>query len=173
MITELYHQESSENCISLIYLGRIGSAWPALIWYIWIKVLTTIPYSLLYAATMNMEIIVPSLVILVGTRALFYLSLLLGILVLNALYLRLYIFVVVLSFIRNCFLEGISLFGHERKLIWRSFHVESVKRQLQLIIMWYAVTYALHGFIYLAIVLPDIAIENYKRMKRLVTVRSA
>ena len=73
MITELYHQESSENCISLIYLGRIGSAWPALIWYIWIKVLTTIPYSLLYAATMNMEIIVPSLVILVGTRALFYL----------------------------------------------------------------------------------------------------
>ena len=36
-----------------------------------------------------------------------------------------------------------------------------------------AVTFALHGFIYLAIVLLDIAIENYKRMKRLVTVRSA
>ena len=51
--------------------------------------------------------------------------------------------------------------------------MESMQRQLQLIIMWYAVTYPLHGFIYLAIVLLDIAIENYKRMKRLVTVRSA
>ena len=55
----------------------------------------------------------------------------------------------------------------------KSFHVESAKRKLQLITMRYAVTYAINGFIYLAIILPDIAIENYERVKRLGTVRSA
>ena len=48
-----------------------------------------------------------------------------------------------------------------------------MKRQLQLITMQYAVTYAINGLIYLAIILVDIAIENYKKMKHLGTVRSA
>ena len=39
--------------------------------------------------------------------------------------------------------------------------------------MRYAVTYAINGSIYIATILLDIAIENYKRMKRLGTVRSA
>ena len=39
--------------------------------------------------------------------------------------------------------------------------------------MWYAVTYAIKALIYLTITLLDIAIENYKRMKRLGTARSA
>ena len=39
--------------------------------------------------------------------------------------------------------------------------------------MWYAVTYAINALIYLAITLLDIATENYKRMKRLGTARSA
>ena len=51
--------------------------------------------------------------------------------------------------------------------------MESAKRELQLITMRYAVTFAINGFTYLAIVLLDIAIENYKRMKRVGTVRSA
>ena len=52
---------------------------------------------------MNMEVIEPTLVILVGTWALlFLLGSLLGILVLNVLYLNLYIFaVVLLSLIRS------------------------------------------------------------------------
>ena len=52
---------------------------------------------------MNMEVIEPTLVILVGTWALlFLLGSLLGILVLNVLYLNLYIFaVVLLSLIRK------------------------------------------------------------------------
>ena len=51
--------------------------------------------------------------------------------------------------------------------------MESAKRQLQLITMQYAVTFAINGFIYLAIILLDVAIENYKRMKHLGTVISA
>ena len=51
--------------------------------------------------------------------------------------------------------------------------MESSKRQLQLITMWYAVTFVINGFTYLAIILLDIAIENYKRMKHLGTVRSS
>ena len=43
--------------------------------------------------------------------------------------------------------------------------MESVKRHLQLITMQYVVTFAINGFIYLAIILLDIAIENRKRMK--------
>ena len=43
--------------------------------------------------------------------------------------------------------------------------------------MWYAVTYAIMTyaiiFICFVSILLDIAIENYKRMKRLGTVRSA
>ena len=39
--------------------------------------------------------------------------------------------------------------------------------------MWYAVTYAINGFMYLAMILLDIAIENYKRVKKLGTVGSA
>ena len=49
--------------------------------------------------------------------------------------------------------------------------MESAKSQL--IAMRYAVTYAINGSIYIATILLDIAIENYKRMKRLGTVRSA
>ena len=51
--------------------------------------------------------------------------------------------------------------------------MESARRQLQLITRHYAVTFAINGFIYLAIILLDIAIENCKRMKHLGTVRSA
>lgn len=60
---------------------------------------------------MNMEIIEPTLVILVGTRALLYfLGSLLGILALNVLYLGLYSFVAVfLSLIRNRFLRKFCL----------------------------------------------------------------
>ena len=55
----------------------------------------------------------------------------------------------------------------------KNFHVESAKRQLQLITMLYAVTFAINGFIYLAIILLDIAVENFTGMKQLGTVRSA
>ena len=67
--------------------------------------------TLLCTTTMNMEVIEPTLVILVGTWALlFLLGSLLGILVLNVLYLNLYIFaVVLLSLIRKWFLEGFPL----------------------------------------------------------------
>ena len=59
--------------------------------------------TLLCTTTMNMEVIESTLVILVGTWALlFLLGSLLGILVLNVLYLNLYIFaVVLLSLIRK------------------------------------------------------------------------
>ena len=67
--------------------------------------LAMIPYSLLCTTAMNVEVI--TLVILVGTGAFFFLDLLLGTLVLNVLYLGLYIFVVaLLSLIRNYFMEG-------------------------------------------------------------------
>ena len=47
------------------------------------------------------------------------------------------------------------------EIISRSFHVESDKRQLQLITMWYAaVTFAINGFIYLAIILKWVHISR-------------
>ena len=51
--------------------------------------------------------------------------------------------------------------------------MESAKRQLQLITIRYAMTFAINGFIYLAVILLDIAIEICKRMKRPGPVRSA
>ena len=77
----------------------------------WIKNLKKIPYSLLCAITMNIDVTEPTLVILVGTRALLFLAwCILRIFALNILYLGLCVFVVVLlSLIRRCFLEGFCL----------------------------------------------------------------
>ena len=51
--------------------------------------------------------------------------------------------------------------------------MQSVKRHLQLTTVWYNVTYVLNGFTYFAVILLDIAIENYERMKDFGTVGSA
>lgn len=105
------------------------------------------------------------------------LGLLLGILVLNVFYLGLYIFVAALLFlIRTRFLEGfgyLTLWPCKIELIYRSSYVQSVKRQLQLTTVRYNVTYVLNGFTYFAVILLDIVVENYERVKDLDTVRSA
>ena len=104
------------------------------------------------------------------------LGLLLGILVLNVFYLGLYIFVAALLFlIKTRFLEGfcyLTFWPCTIELIYRSSYVQSVKH-LQLTTVRYNVTYVLNGFTYFAVILLDIVVENYERVKDLGTVRSA
>ena len=104
------------------------------------------------------------------------LGLLLGILVLNVFYLGLYIFVAALLFlIKTRFLEGfcyLTLWPCTIELIYRSSYVQSVKH-LQLTTVRYNMTYVLNGFTYFAVILLDIVVENYERVKDLGTVRSA
>ena len=64
-----------------------------------------IPYSLVCATTMNMEVIEPTLVILVGTLALLYFVRF----IIKIFSLTCSIFVVLISLIRKRFLEGFCL----------------------------------------------------------------
>ena len=79
-----------------------------------------------------------------------------------------------LDYLKNKIKFSQSFLNVERIVIDGTLWMESVKRKLQLISMRYDVTYAIiYGFIYPAIILLDMAIENYKRIKCLGTVRSA
>ena len=123
--------------------------------------LTTIPYSPLCTTTMNMEVIEPTLVMLIDTWTLLYFVRF----TIRNFSLKCSIF----RFIHFCCCVVIS---NKKAFLGRVLLISLfAKRQLQLITQ--GMTYAINAFIYLAIMLLNIAIENYKRMKHIGTVRSA